>query len=110
MDCTEVLKLVRSSDFVYLDPPYQPVSKTANFTGYTKDQFGWPDQMRLASELARMKDEVRCKILLSNSQTPEIESLYRRASFEITHVTAPRVISSDAASRGNMRELLIRNF
>jgi len=109
MDFREALKAIGGTDFVYVDPPYQPVSKTASFTGYTKDQFGMEDQVDLAEELARL-DRAGARFLLSNSFSRELESLYRQFGFKVTYVTAPRAISSNPKTRGQTKELLIRNY
>ncbi len=110
MDYREALRLVRPGDFVYLDPPYHPVSKTATFTRYTKEDFGPTQQLELASELSRLRTSVDCKILLSNAGVSHIESMYRRLGFEITHVTAPRMISCKPETRGKILEILVRNY
>ncbi len=110
MDYREALRLVRPGDFVYLDPPYHPVSKTATFTRYTKEDFGQTQQLELASELSRLRTTVDCKILLSNAGVSHIESMYRRLGFEITHVTAPRMISCKPETRGKILEILVRNY
>jgi DNA adenine methylase len=100
--------LLRASpgDFVYLDPPYDPVSPTASFASYTADGFGWEDQKRLAySCLLLNRRGVR--FLLSNSATPRIRELYR--GFEQRMVRAPRFINSKADGRGRVDELLVFN-
>jgi len=91
-------------DAVYFDPPYVPVSGTANFTAYSAGGFGPIDQRRLhkvATDLA-----VRgVHVLLSNSDTPFVRELYK--SFKIEHVEVPRRVNSKASKRGNVGELLI---
>ena len=64
----------KESDFIYLDPPYSPVSPTANFTTYTAYGFNLSDQ-KLLAELFRKLDDRKCNILLSNSDTPYIRKL-----------------------------------
>ncbi len=93
-------------DFVYLDPPYDPVSETASFTGYTRDAFGWEDQERLAAACAAL-DRRGVRFLLSNSATPRVRRLYR--SFEQRLVSAPRHISCKGEGRGHVDELLVFN-
>lgn len=94
-------------DFVYLDPPYAPVSSTSNFTSYSSDKFTAHDQARLAG-VFRALDRRGAKLMLSNSDTPEIRDLYR--GFQIDVVMAPRAVNSDASKRGAVPELVIRNY
>jgi DNA adenine methylase len=100
------LQRAAPGDFVYLDPPYDPVSQTASFTTYTRNAFGWEDQERLAAECASL-DERGVRFLLSNSATPRIRALYKR--FEQRLVSAPRHISCKGAGRGRVDELLVFN-
>jgi len=109
LDYHEALNHVSSGDFVYLDPPYQPTSKTASFTGYTKHQFAMEDHVSLADALVDL-DRKGTRFLLSNSFSKDLESLYRKFGFEITYVTAPRAISCDPGTRGQTKELLVRNY
>src|SRR2546428_281919 len=100
--------LVRAAagDFVYLDPPYDPVSATSSFASYTADGFTWDDQKRLARAcIALNRRGVR--FLLSNSATERVRELYR--GFEQRTVRAPRFINSKAESRGRVAELLVFN-
>jgi DNA adenine methylase len=94
-------------DFVYLDPPYQPISATSNFTGYTKSAFSLEDQERL-SKLFRRLSARGCHLMLSNSDSPQIRELYK--GFNIETVTATRAINSNAQKRGRINELLILNY
>ena len=93
-------------DFVYLDPPYDPVSLTSSFTSYTRDAFTWEDQKRLAAGCAAL-DRRGVRFLLSNSATPRIRALYR--GFEQRVVRAPRHISCKGEGRGRVEELLVFN-
>jgi DNA adenine methylase len=99
--------ICRRDDFVYLDPPYQPVSATARFTSYTAGAFGPGDQERLAATYAEL-DRLGCRLMLSNSDSPLIRKLY--APFDIRSVEANRAINSRADRRGPVRELVILNF
>jgi DNA adenine methylase len=102
----EALARAHPGDFVYLDPPYDPVSATSSFASYTADGFSWDDQKRLArSCIALNRRGVR--FLLSNSATGRIRELYR--GFEQRLVRAPRFINSKAESRGRVDELLVFN-
>ncbi|RMH43868.1 MAG: DNA adenine methylase [Deltaproteobacteria bacterium] len=91
-------------DFVYFDPPYQPVSATANFTSYTSACFGEDDQRELA-RVARLLVRKGCAVMLSNSDTPLIRSLYD--GFRVDRVTCNRAINSRADGRGAVAEVLI---
>ena len=102
-------------DFVYLDPPYSPVSRTAHFTAYTAGRFGLEQQttlQRLVVALARRGTAV----LLSNSVAPAIRRLYkddgdaRAAGLAATTVAARRAINSQASRRGAVREYVITNI
>jgi DNA adenine methylase len=100
------LQRTSPGDFVYLDPPYDPVSETASFTSYTPDAFGWEDQKRLAAACTAL-DRRGIRFLLSNSATPRIQKLYR--GFEHRVVRAPRHISCKGDGRGRVDELLVFN-
>lgn len=109
--CTDFRKIaeqVQPGDFVYFDPPYQPVNSTSNFTSYTKDGFTFEDQKDLA-ELALSLHERRCHVLISNSDVPEIRSLYKNDCFRIRQVSANRFINSKANLRTGHTELVIWN-
>lgn len=94
-------------DFVYFDPPYHPVSKTANFTAYQKGGFGEEEQRALA-ELFRELDAKGVHVLLSNSWTEFICTLY--SGFVQEKVSAKRSVNSRADKRGAVWEILVRNF
>ena len=100
------LQRAAPGDFVYLDPPYDPVSETSSFTSYTRDAFTWEDQKRLAAGCAAL-DRRGVRFLLSNSATPRIRALYR--GFEQRVVEAPRHISCKGGGRGRVEELLVFN-
>src|SRR5262249_46907165 len=101
------LTKAQKGDFVYLDPPYQPISATSNFTGYTKGSFGWDDQTRLAS-VYRQLPERGCFVMLSNSDNELIRDLY--SDYRITVVHANRAINCKGDRRGRINELLILNY
>jgi DNA adenine methylase len=104
---------VGPGDFVYLDPPYVPLSATARFTSYTAGGFGAAEQHALQrSVLALAADGVY--VLLSNSVAPEVTRLYagaeaRTAGLQARTVPARRAINSRASGRGAVREYLITN-
>jgi DNA adenine methylase len=94
----------RRGDFVYFDPPYDPVAPTANFTSYTTDMFG-PDHQRALADTARALIARGCRVMLSNSDTPFIRSLYK--GLQIDRVKCARAINSNAAKRGEVDEVII---
>jgi DNA adenine methylase len=99
----------REGDFVYLDPPYNPMTSTANFTGYTGDRFTERDQESLA-EIFNKLDARGCKVLLSNSDTEYVRELYADYAKNIRQVSVRRNINSRASKRLGHTELLIRNY
>ena len=106
-DFADTLTRVARGGFVYLDPPYDPVSDTASFTGYNKSGFDKNEQVRLkecCDELTRRG----IKFMLSNSSTAFIRELY--ADYHITIVQAKRAINSDPTKRGSVEEVIIRNY
>ncbi|QUL99287.1 MAG: DNA adenine methylase [Candidatus Fermentithermobacillus carboniphilus] len=106
-DFSRVLDFARAGTFVYLDPPYYPLSDTANFTSYTADAFGAQDQERLAGVFKEL-DKRGCLVMLSNSDTPFIRQLY--SGYDIQVVYARRAINCRADRRGPITELVIRNY
>src|SRR4051812_54435 len=100
------LDKARPGDFVYLDPPYDPVSATASFTSYTPDPFGWADQQRLAAACTALNRR-GIRFLLSNSATDRVRKLY--SGFEQRIVHAPRHVSCKGDGRGRVDELLVFN-
>jgi len=94
----------RRADLVYFDPPYDPVTVTANFTSYTSDAFG-PAHQRELADTARSLVARGCRVMLSNSDTPFIRALYK--GFQIDRVKCARAINSNAARRGDVDEVII---
>ncbi len=107
VDFEQAVKGSQKGDFVYFDPPYDPVSKSANFTGYIQGGFNKSEQIRLRN-LCKQLDKKNVKFLLSNSATSFIVDLYR--SFDINYVKANRSINSNANKRGEVDEVIIRNY
>ena len=97
----------RPGDFIYLDPPYQPISTTAHFTQYTSHQFGRGDQIRLATAFEELERR-GCYLMLTNSDSELTRTLYRR--YRIEEIHANRSISSNAATRGAVKELVVLNY
>jgi len=97
----------KKGDFVYFDPPYMPLTETANFTDYTSKGFVMKEQERLAKVFKEL-DERGCYVMESNSDVPKIAELYE--GYEIKKVHAKRFISSDPNGRGGVLESLIVNY
>jgi DNA adenine methylase len=91
-------------DFVYFDPPYVPVSATADFTGYTEDGFSLADHARLRDHAATLAAR-GVHVVLSNADTPLVRRLYD--GFRQAQVFMPRAVNRDAAGRGPVAELLL---
>lgn len=91
-------------DFVYFDPPYDPITPTANFTSYSAAGFG-PDDQRALAETARKLVARGCQVMLSNSDTPFIRSIYK--GFQIDRVKCSRAINSNASKRGDVDEVIV---
>ncbi len=102
-DYKEVLKGLRKGAFVYLDPPYLPIS-SSSFTGYTQNGFSYEQQVALKEECDRLRKK-GIAFLQSNSDCPQIRDLYQ--SYSIKTVLAKRSINSKAAKRGEINEVLI---
>lgn len=96
-------------DLVYLDPPYQPLSRTSNFTSYTREAFGPEEQRRLRDTF----DELTARgvaAMLSNSDHPYIEELYGGRGYTIERVPMSRAINSKGDRRTSITELLVSNL
>jgi DNA adenine methylase len=106
-DFGQIVRHARAGDFVYFDPPYVPLSDTSDFTSYAAGGFGPAEQSRLAEVVAKLS-EARVMVMLSNSDTPAVRSLY--AKYRIDVVTASRSINSRASGRGRVREVVVRNY
>jgi DNA adenine methylase len=106
-DYTQSTQSARKRDFVYFDPPYQPLSRTASFTSYTENTFELKDQMRLA-KLFQDLDSRDCLLMLSNS--PRAESLFAGHGYRIERVKAARAINSVGSRRGPVNEILVMNY
>ena len=100
------LELAEKDDFIYFDPPYHPISSTAYFTSYTKENFGREAQRKLFKTFKKLDDK-GCKVMLSNSSNDFIKKLYD--GHNIKTIYAKRAINSKASKRGKIKELLILN-
>lgn len=106
-DYLEILANTKKNSFVYLDPPYHPISESSNFTGYIKGGFNMEDQIRLR-EACDLLNNKGIKFLLSNSASDFILEQYK--NYDIQIVKARRAINSIAIKRGDVEEVLIRNY
>ena len=104
-DYGQALKGLRKGAFVYLDPPYMPISSSSSFTGYTEGGFGYDEQVRLKEECDKLASK-GIHFMQSNSDCPEIRALY--SDYEILTVKAKRAINSRGNRRGEINEVLIR--
>jgi DNA adenine methylase len=107
-DYREATRTATKEDFIYFDPPYQPLSRTANFTSYTPQSFGPTDQASLAQLFSEL-DRRECHLMLSNS--PRVARLYEAShKYHIERVKAARPISCIGDKRGPVDELLVMNY
>jgi DNA adenine methylase len=113
-DFTEVKTGADERTFIYFDPPYRPISKTASFNRYAANEFDEAHQRQLA-DLFHALDRQGAQLMLSNSDPKNIEPaddffdrLY--ADFHITRVQATRLVNSKAHRRGLISEIVVRNF
>lgn len=108
-DYEKSIKYIRNTAFVYFDPPYAPLNKTSNFTGYTANGFNKDEQKRLRDVCVRLHKR-GVKFLMSNSNSDLINDLYGGYGFHIKEVGANRSINSVGSKRGEVQELLIYNY
>jgi DNA adenine methylase len=107
MDFEPAVKTAKKGDFIYFDPPYHPVSKTANFTDYNSEGFTFHDQQRLAGVFRRL-DAKGVQLMLSNSKVPQIEELFD--GFSIDTVAAKRCINCNGERRNGTQEIIVTNY
>lgn len=94
-----------NGDFVYCDPPYVPLTATANFTAYSAGGFGWEKQVALR-DAAEGWARLGGRVLLSNSDSDLVRDLYKGA--RILTVQASRMVAARSASRAKVDEVLIK--
>lgn len=107
VDFEEIIKKSKQGDFIYLDPPYDPISETSSFTAYDKNGFDKEEQLRLRDAL-KEADERCVKWLLSNSATDFIKDIYN--DWNVVEIDANRNINSKGDKRGKVKEVLIKNY
>lgn len=110
-DYEDVLKSLKNRTFVYLDPPYDPLSDTSSFTGYNKGGFDKKEQERL-KKCCDSLHKKGIKFLLSNSDTEFIKGLYHEyiEKYGLNIVQAKRSINSVSNKRGQIDEILVKNY
>jgi len=106
MPYEKILSLVKKKDFVYLDPPYPPLTRSANFTHYTARRFTLSDHKKIAN-LAKKLDHIGCRVLISNADIDDIPRLYHGWNKQTVNVV--RYISC-CKERLRLKELLIYNY
>lgn len=111
---SQVEAYAEKQSFVYIDPPYRPISKTSSFTSYTKENFDDEKQVQLSVFFSSLSEK-GCFLMESNadcvSLNPDdrfLEDLYRQ--FYISRVYASRSINVDSSKRGKLSEIVIRNY
>jgi len=113
-DFKEIKNDIKNNSFVYLDPPYRPISKTSSFTSYNKFNFKDDEQVQLASLFYELNQQGH-KLMLSNSDPKNIdpnddffETIY--SNFNITKVDAKRSINSNGTKRNSIKEIVVTNY
>ena len=108
-DFEAVLGDAKKGDLVYFDPPYQPVSSTANFTSYTHRDFTEDDLERLAN-LGDKLHSRGCHVLLSNSNSKTVKDFFSKKHWKISSINVNRAINSNAQKRTGHKEIIIKNY
>jgi DNA adenine methylase len=98
----------KAGDFVYFDPPYHPTDETS-FTKYSKSDFTESDQLRLRDFALELSAQ-QVKVMISNSDTSFIRSIYQENGFKVSTIRAPRLVNSKADKRGCVNEVVITNY
>lgn len=106
-DFVKAVEKAKPGDFVYFDPPYDPIEEKSSFTSYTKFDFSKNDQKRL-SDLFKELSNKGVYVMLSNHNTKFINELYD--GYNIHVVNAKRMINADSKGRGNVEEVIITNY
>ena len=106
-----ILRSAKPKDFIYFDPPYHPVSSTANFSAYEKSGFGETEQRKLKDVFAELAHK-KCLVMLSNSYSDFLLALFQhyRMKKQLQTVNATRAINSKSSARGAVREIIVRNY
>src|SRR3989338_6305264 len=107
MSFEKILNSAKKDDFIYFDPPYYPLKRGKSFTTYTKDKF-LEEEQKLLADVFKKLDQRGCSVMLSNSDMEFVKELY--PNYNISIVKARRLINSQANSRGEINEILVRNY
>jgi DNA adenine methylase len=116
-DFTDLPKIIKKQAFVYFDPPYRPISKTANFKSYSNSSFGDEKQKQLADIFIELSKKGH-KVMLSNSDPKNydpnddfFDNLYTRFNnIRIERIPAKRLINSNPSKRGIINEIVVTNY
>ena len=113
-DFEETFKYAQGNTLFYFDPPYRPLNDTSSFNNYAKEAFNDDAQIRLKKYCDRIND-AGFKFMLSNSDGKSVNGednffdvLY--AAYQIERVLASRSINSNPNKRGELTEILVRNY
>lgn len=106
-DFQKSLQKARKNDFIFLDPPYYPVSSSSTFTNYWSEPFNHNEHLRLYDEFKRL-DKKGCHVLLTNSNTPQIKEIF--SEYDQIEITGTNSINCDGNNRDNHKQLIIRNY
>ncbi|MDJ0659729.1 MAG: DNA adenine methylase [Crocosphaera sp.] len=112
-DFAEVVNYANESTFIYYDPPYRPISKTANFNAYSSLDFNDDEQRRLRDIFVKTSNQGALQMLSNSDPTnyiddPFFDELYK--DFNISRILASRMINSKGNKRGKIREILVTNY
>ncbi len=105
-DFEQVVATACDGSFVYLDPPYPPLSRTSYFTHYSADRFCWKEQLRVAHVFSELSER-GCLVMLTNAEVDDVISLYRE--FHISSIDAIRWLGSNG-DRFHVREIVVTNY
>jgi DNA adenine methylase len=106
-DFEAIVKNAKSDDFIYIDPPYYPLSAYSDFTRYTKEKFYEEDQVRLKEKIDKLS-KIGSKVMVSNSDCEFIRNLYK--GYKLHTVYSGRNLNCKKGQRGKISELLITNY
>jgi DNA adenine methylase len=104
LDYAHAVNSTKSGDVVYFDPPYIPISDSANFSKYAKADFGTSEQEQLAETIATLKSN-SVHVVLSNSDTPLSRAIFG-GTLNLYQIEAARAIAAKASSRGTVKEIV----
>ncbi|VVM21394.1 DNA adenine methylase() [uncultured Gammaproteobacteria bacterium] len=103
----KTINSAKQGDFIYLDPPYYPLTKTASFTAYDKNAFLEDKQTQLFDMFKKLHQK-KCIVMKSNSDTQFVKDLYQK--YTIDFVQANRFINSKSSGRSKINEILIKGI